>query len=45
MGYYGGTGGGCGYYDPTFIVFLILILLLLGTPGHGGGCYGPYEQK
>ncbi|MBM7854662.1 hypothetical protein JOC37_001040 [Desulfohalotomaculum tongense] len=39
MGYYGGYG-----YDPTFIVFLILILLLLGTPGYGCG-YGSYEQK
>ncbi|MBO8137930.1 MAG: hypothetical protein H0Z40_07320 [Desulfotomaculum sp.] len=38
MGYYGGYGG-CGY-DPAFIIFLILILLLLGTP-HGGGYCGP----
>lgn len=29
-----GTTGGCGgFYDPAFLIFLILILLLLGTPG------------
>ncbi|SHJ92594.1 hypothetical protein SAMN02745123_00005 [Desulforamulus aeronauticus DSM 10349] len=36
MGFgFGGVGfGGCS--DPAFIIFLILILLLLGTPS--GGC-------
>lgn len=32
MGYYGGGYGN----DSSFIVFLVLILLLLGTPGYGG---------
>ncbi|MDO7787494.1 hypothetical protein [Desulforamulus aquiferis] len=32
MGYgVGGTGYG-GFYDPAFLIFLILILLLLSTP-------------
>ncbi|MFZ5645727.1 MAG: sporulation protein YjcZ [Bacillota bacterium] len=49
-GYTGGgsVGGGCGgggyypspYFDGSFILFLILILLVFGTTfGYGGGCY------
>lgn len=41
MGY--GFGGGS-YFDGSFILFLILILLVFGTGfGYGGGNYG--EKK
>ncbi|MBM7855763.1 hypothetical protein JOC37_002178 [Desulfohalotomaculum tongense] len=43
MGYYGGYGG-CGY-DPAFIIFLILILLLLGNPQCGCGYGGYYSAE
>ena len=42
MGY--GYGGGCGggavapYFDGSFILFLVLILLLLGSGGPVGYC-------
>lgn len=51
FGYGGGTGGGTGggygggysgypYFDGSFILFLILILLVFGTmPYYGGGYY------
>lgn len=37
MGY--GTGG-AGFGNPTFIIFLILILLVFGS---GGGFYGDHK--
>lgn len=43
---YGGAGGECGCFPnvffPSFIIFLILILLVFGTGffGFGGGAYG-----
>ncbi|MEG6616394.1 hypothetical protein V6C27_08185 [Peptococcaceae bacterium 1198_IL3148] len=38
MGYYGGGG----YGDNSWIVFLVLILLLMGSPGYGGGYGGGF---
>jgi len=39
MGYGATGGGGCGtYFDGSFILFLVLILLVFGM-GFGGGCY------
>jgi hypothetical protein len=38
MGYYGGGQGG-----NSWIVFLVLILLMMGTPGYGGG-YGYHDK-
>jgi len=35
---YGGTGTGS-YFDGSFILFLILILLVFSFPYIGGGCY------
>lgn len=49
-GFGGGYGGGCGggitapYFDGSFIIFLILILLVFGT-GFWGGCGGYYGEK
>lgn len=45
-GYGGSTGGGCGggypYFDGSFILFLVLILLVFGMMPYGGGCGGGY---
>ncbi len=46
-GYDGGSGGGCGggcsggypYFDGSFILFLILILLVFSMPYYGGAGY------
>lgn len=44
-GYGGSTGGGCGggypapYFDGSFILFLVLILLVFGMMPYGGGGY------
>lgn len=44
FGYDGGTGGGYSgypYFDGSFILFLILILLVFGSmPFFGAGYYG-----
>lgn len=41
MGY--GMGGSGSYFDGSFILFLVLILLVFGTGFGGGGYYG--EKK
>lgn len=35
-----GAGAGAPYFDGSFILFLILILLVFGSGFWGGGCYG-----
>lgn len=34
------SGRGGPYFDGSFIIFLILILLVFSYPGFGGGYYG-----
>lgn len=42
---YGMGGGGGSYFDGSFILFLILILLVFGSmPHYGGGCYDPPKR-
>jgi len=43
MGYGCGGGCDCGYYNSSFIIFLILILLILGMMPYG--CYGVEDKK
>ncbi|KAF1085596.1 hypothetical protein SPSYN_01739 [Sporotomaculum syntrophicum] len=38
MGFGSGCGGGGTYFDGSFILFLILILLVFGMGFCGGGC-------